>query len=76
MYGRLPLEVDSSHFAPTNHFCLRLLNPHMLTQALLVSLLLERPAQWVEITKYVVTFPLLCLCVLSYLLVYSLQGKD
>ena len=55
-------------------FLWRLLNPHMLAQALLVSLLLERPAQWVEITKYVVTLPLLCLCVLSYLLVYSLQG--
>ena len=47
----------------------------MLTQALLVSLLLDRPAQWVEMTKYVVTFPLLCLSVLSYLLVVSLQGK-
>ena len=57
-------------------FLWRLLNPHMLTQALLVSLLLDRPAQWVEITKYVVTFPLLCLCVLSYLLVHSLQGKN
>ena len=56
-------------------FLWRLLNPHMLTQALLVSLLLDRPAQWVEITKYVVTLPLLCLCVMSYILVYSLKAK-
>ena len=54
-------------------FLWRLLNPHMLTQALLVSLLLDKPCQWVEITKYVVSFPLLCLCAYSYLLVYTLR---
>ena len=79
-------ETEMDHSVNTNYlatptacmvvFMWRLLNPHMLTQALLVSLLLERPAQWVEITKYVITVPLLCLCVLSYLLVYSLQGTN
>lgn len=54
-------------------FLWRLLNPHMLTQALLVSLLLERPTQWVEMAKYVVSLPLLCLCAYSYLLVYTLK---
>ena len=57
-------------------FLWRLLNPHMLTQALLVSLLLERHGQWVEMTKYVVTPPLLCLSAYSYLLVYTLRGDQ
>lgn len=55
-------------------FLWRLFNPHMLTQALLASLLLDRPAGWVEVTKYVVTPPLVCLSAYSYLLVYTLRG--
>ena len=81
------LETQAEHYVNVNTnylasptacmvvFLWRLLNPHMLTQALLVSLLLDRPAQWVEITKYVVTFPLLCLSLMSYLLVYTLKAK-
>ena len=53
----------------------RLLNPHMLTQALLVSLSLDRPGQWVELTRLVVTLPLLATCGASYILVYSLRHQ-
>ena len=54
----------------------RLLNPHMLTQALLVSLSLDRPGQWVELTRLVVTLPLLATCGASYILVYSLRHQN
>ena len=57
-------------------FLWRLLNPHMLTQALLVSLTLDRPGQWVELTRLVVTLPLLVTCVASYILVYSLRQQQ
>ena len=33
-------------------FLWRLLNPHMLTQALLVSLIIDRQDQWVQMTRY------------------------
>ena len=56
-------------------FLWRLLNPHMLTQALLVSLSLDRPGQWVELTRLVVTLPLLATCGASYILVYSLRHQ-
>ena len=55
-------------------FLWRLLNPHMLTQALLVSLLLDRSGHWVVMTRYMVTVPIICLCVFSYLLVYQLSN--
>ena len=57
-------------------FLWRLLNPHMLTQALLVSLTLDRPGQWVEMTRLVVTLPLLATCLASYILVYSLRHQN
>ena len=57
-------------------FLWRLLNPHMLTQALLVSLMIERPGQWVELTRMVVTLPLLVTCVASYILVYTIRHKN
>ena len=57
-------------------FFWRILNPHMLTQALLVSLVLDRSNTWVQMTKYIVTIPLFSLCACSYLLVYNLkQGQ-
>merc|ERR1712198_810098 len=55
-------------------FLWRLVNPHMLTQALLVSLLLDRSGHWVVMTRYMVTVPIICLCVFSYLLVYQLSN--
>ena len=33
-------------------FLWRLLNPHMLTQALLVSLIIDKQDQWVQMTRY------------------------
>ena len=51
----------------------RLLNPHLLTQALLGALLLERAGQWVWLARWLVTPPLLLLCAASWLLVRSLH---
>ena len=48
-------------------FFWRILNPHMLTQVLLVSLLLDKCHTWVEMTRYIVTIPLCLLCASSYL---------
>jgi len=50
----------------------RLLNPHMLSQALLVSLLVDRTKQWVEHARVVVTLPLGTLCLASWVWVYIL----
>ena len=54
-------------------FLWRLLNPHMLTQALLVSLTVDKHEQWVAMTKYIVIIPLTCLCLSSSILVYTLK---
>ena len=54
-------------------FLWRLLNPHMLTQALLVSLVLDKHETWVSLTKFIVIIPLTCLCLASYILVYVLR---
>ena len=51
-------------------FFWRILNPHMLTQFLLVSLLLDKCHIWVEMTRYIVTIPLCLLCASSYFLIY------
>ena len=53
----------------------RLLNPHLLTQALLAALLLERAGQWVWLARWLVTPPLLLLCAASWLLVRSLRHQ-
>jgi len=50
----------------------RLLNPHSLSQALLVSLLVDRTKQWVEHARVVVTLPLGTLCLASWVWVYIL----
>ena len=82
----LLLETSDQHHVNTHQlatplcwlvvFFWRILNPHMLTQALLVSLLLDKCHTWVEMTKYIVTIPLSILCACSYLLVYNLkQGQ-
>ena len=54
-------------------FFWRLLNPHMLTQALLVSLVVDRCDTWVQLTRYLITVPVLTLCAISYCLVYKLR---
>ena len=53
----------------------RLLNPHMLSQALLVSLLVDRTKQWVEHARIVVTLPLVTLCTASLIWVFILTRK-
>eukprot|EP00092_Neocalanus_flemingeri_P053186 GFUD01062426.1.p1 GENE.GFUD01062426.1~~GFUD01062426.1.p1 ORF type:complete len:384 (-),score=74.48 GFUD01062426.1:10-1026(-) len=53
----------------------RLLNPHMLSQALLVSLLVDRAKQWVEHARVVVSLPLITLCAVSWIWVYILSRK-
>ena len=54
-------------------FFWRILNPHMLTQFLLVSLVMDKCQIWVEMTRYIVTIPLCLLCACSYLLIYKLK---
>jgi len=53
----------------------RLLNPHSLSQALLVSLLVDRTKQWVEHARVVVSLPLVTLCLASWVWVYILGIK-
>ena len=57
-------------------FLWRLLNPHMLTQALLVALTLERAGHWVELTRLLVSLPLLVTCAASYILVHTLSHQN
>eukprot|EP00090_Calanus_glacialis_P019061 TRINITY_DN29399_c0_g1_i1.p1 TRINITY_DN29399_c0_g1~~TRINITY_DN29399_c0_g1_i1.p1 ORF type:complete len:332 (-),score=89.23 TRINITY_DN29399_c0_g1_i1:16-1011(-) len=56
-------------------FFWRLLNPHMLSQALLVSLLVDRYKQWVEHAMVVVSLPLITLCTASWIWVQVLSSK-
>jgi hypothetical protein len=56
-------------------FFWRLLNPHMLSQALLVSLLMDRYNQWVEQVMVVVSLPLITLCIASWIWVQVLSSK-
>lgn len=56
-------------------FFWRLLNPHMLSQALLVSLLVDRYKQWVEHALVVVSIPLMILCTASSIWIFVLQSK-
>jgi len=56
-------------------FFWRLLNPHMLNQALLVSFLVDRYKQWVEHAMVVVSIPLMILCTASSIWIFVLQSK-
>ena len=56
-------------------FFWRLLNPHMLSQALLVSFLVDRYKQWVEQAIVVVSIPLIILCTASSIWIFVLQSK-
>ena len=56
-------------------FFWRLLNPHMLSQALLVSLLVDRYKQWVEHAMVVVSLPLITLCTASWIWVQVLRSN-
>ena len=48
----------------------------MLTQALLVALTLERAGHWVELTRLLVSLPLLVTCAASYILVPTLSHQN